>query len=216
MDILKNKKANLAILKKTETITPTKRLSRLESVVDKNLEAVFKVGAALMEIRNDELYKLTHERYADYIRERFGLSKSRLYQYIDAADVVDNLKKSTIVDFLPINEAQMRPLVKFKKNPELQLQIWQEVIRRTPKGGKPTAAVVKQVIKEMTAPPPEPEPEAKPPEQIRLPLYIRQGYNGLMNAVEQAYENKWSDISKESMLGLLDEIKIKIMEAAHD
>jgi len=58
---------------------------------------------------------------------------------MDSASVIDTLKKSTVVDFLPTSERQARPLTSLE--PEEQVEAWKRVITSTPEG-KITAAIV--------------------------------------------------------------------------
>jgi hypothetical protein len=64
-----------------------------------------------------------------------------------AAEIAGNL--STIVDILPANEAQARPLAGLP--PEQQRQAWQQASAST--DGKPTAKAVQQAVEQITSPP---------------------------------------------------------------
>lgn len=81
--------------------------------LEKKVErAFYEAGIALMELRDRKLYRSTHKTFEEYCRERFGYNRSRSYQFIDAATVVDNLQKCPqIVDIFPTAESQVRPLV---------------------------------------------------------------------------------------------------------
>ena len=50
--------------------------------------------------------------FEKYCQDRRGLSKPRVYQFIDSAKCCDELKKSPIGDFLPTNESQYRELAR--------------------------------------------------------------------------------------------------------
>jgi len=68
------------------------------------------------------LYKATHGTFEEYCKERWGFSRPRAYQLIEAASAV-----STIVDKggkPPANEAQARPLASLP--PAAQPAAWQE------------------------------------------------------------------------------------------
>jgi hypothetical protein len=64
-----------------------KRLHSLEQTVAQGLETFLEVGLALAAIRDERLYRERHARFADYLRERWQLSRGRAYQLIDAARV---------------------------------------------------------------------------------------------------------------------------------
>jgi hypothetical protein len=72
------------------------RLAELEGIVEPDLEAFLRAGAALSEIRDRRLYRETHSAFDVYLRERWGWSRSRGYQLIDAARTAGVL--SGIVD----------------------------------------------------------------------------------------------------------------------
>ena len=65
-----------------------------------------------------------------YCRDRWDISRPRVYQLIEAVKVQDNL--STIVDIQPANESQTRPLTKL--DPELQKEAWIKVVETAPAG----------------------------------------------------------------------------------
>ena len=54
-----------------------------------------------------------------------AVKQSRAYQFMDSAKVVGNLQSSTIVELLPINESQARPLASLE--PEEQVEAWKRV-----------------------------------------------------------------------------------------
>lgn len=119
-------------------------LARLEQVIQRGLETFIEVGNALSQIRDRRLYAQSHQSFEEYCKERWGLKQSRAYQLMDAAQAVENLKTSTIVE-LPKNEAQCRPLTKLP--PEQQAEAWQEAVQSAP-NGKVTAAHVQQVVEQ--------------------------------------------------------------------
>lgn len=79
------------------TLTPTtdagalnsaerSRLERLERTVDRAIDAVGKIaGEALATIRDERLYRLTHNSFEGYVLDRWGFSRATAYRMIDAA-----------------------------------------------------------------------------------------------------------------------------------
>jgi hypothetical protein len=132
----------------------TRRLAELETVIERGLQTFIEVGSALMEIRDSRLYRQTHATFEEYCQERWDLRKSRIYQLMDAAEVVENLKSSTIVELssgntpLPANEAQARPLAKLEL--EMQRQAWRKAVETAPRG-KITARHIETVVREFQA-----------------------------------------------------------------
>lgn len=86
-------------------------LGELEEVITKGERAFKETGLALAKIRDEKLYLAAgYKTFEKYCRERWGFSRQRAYQQIDAAVLV--LEMSTRVDIdLPTNEAQVRPLI---------------------------------------------------------------------------------------------------------
>ncbi|MCG8643211.1 MAG: hypothetical protein MI862_26030 [Desulfobacterales bacterium] len=157
----------------TTTLSEIERVSlnKYEKVISKGLHTFFEVGQALAEIRDRRLYRETHKTFEKYCREVWDLSRGRVYQQISGYETVALLesKMSTIVDknknpvedalgispepkeiVLPINEAQARPITKFK-DPDEQVKAWQMVLQKlneNPKA-KLTASLVSKTVKEM-------------------------------------------------------------------
>jgi len=156
------------------TTTERKSLAKCETVIQKNLAAFVEVGQALFDIREDRLYRATHKTFEAYCKERWELSKSRVYQLIGATEVRQAL--STTVDLLPANEAQARPLTAI---PMEQVEdVWQEAIETAPTddNGQPviTAKHVEETVhnwQEADEPYVEPAEEVEegtPPEEPEL------------------------------------------------
>ena len=135
------------------------RLIGLETVIERGLHTFVDVGTALLEIRDSRLYRTAFDTFEDYCRERWGMSRPRAYQLIDAATVASNL--STTVD---IPERHLRPLVALE--PEEQRTAWQQVLETAP-NGKVTAAHVERTIERLHTPQ---QPDDLPP---ALPLALK-------------------------------------------
>ncbi|MHC5820240.1 MAG: hypothetical protein ACYT04_31325 [Nostoc sp.] len=106
--------------------------------------AFFEAGKALAELRDRRLYRSTHSTFEEYCLDRFGYNRSRSYQLVDAAIVVDNLQKCPqFVDILPTAEGQVRPMTKLE--PQEQQEAWLKAVELA--GGKvPTGRIVKDVV----------------------------------------------------------------------
>ncbi len=118
--------------------------------------AFYEAGKALKELRDRRLYRSTHSNFESYCRERFGYNRSRSYQYIDAAVVVDNLEKCPqIVDIFPTKEGQVRPLTKL--DPDEQVEAWQQAVEAN-EGKVPPARLVKDAVQRIRERRPVPNP----------------------------------------------------------
>jgi hypothetical protein len=78
-------------LEKPLSTSEKKRLVQLEDFVGKNFKTFYYVGCALREICDQRLYRETHTNFADYSKDKWDLARSRSYQMIEAANVVDNI-----------------------------------------------------------------------------------------------------------------------------
>ncbi|MDV2994438.1 MAG: hypothetical protein N4J56_004092 [Chroococcidiopsis sp. SAG 2025] len=118
---------------------------RLELRVER---AFYEAGKALTQLRDRRLYRSTHRNFESYCHERFGMKRIYAHYLIDAAVVVDNLSSgcSQIVNILPTNESQCRPLAKLE--PESQRTCWQQAVEQA--GGKvPSARIVKGIVEQL-------------------------------------------------------------------
>jgi hypothetical protein len=129
------------------TAPEVQRLTDNETRIERGLQTFYEVGSALLDIRDARLYRATHPTFEAYCRERWGMSKSRVYQMMEAASVVDDIKTSTIVDVLPTNEAQTRAMASVPQ--EHRPEVWKQSVETAP-NGKVTAAHVSSVAAQYT------------------------------------------------------------------
>lgn len=128
------------------TLDERSRLYKLEETIEHGLNTFVDVGNALLEIRDKRLYRQEYSTFEEYCNKRWNMKQSRAYQFMDSAKVVGILQSSTIVELLPTNEAQARPLTSLE--PAEQIEAWKRAITSTPEG-KITAAVVLKAAKEI-------------------------------------------------------------------
>jgi hypothetical protein len=135
-------------------------LEECEAIIERGLQTFYEVGAALLRVRELRLYRIEHSSFEAYCAERWGISRPRAYQFIEAAEVRSNL--STIVDTLPMTESQARPLARLE--PDQQREVWQQALQRAHElGQRLTAALVEAIVKEMhPAAPAQPAQRADP------------------------------------------------------
>jgi hypothetical protein len=126
------------------TLQESARLRQLERIVEAGLEGFLKVGAALAEIRDNRLYRSTHERWSDYCLDRWGLTLSRCNQLISSTRTYDNLVAALPQDadvLAEANEHMLRPLNQLE--PDLQRTVW-ELIRRLE--DRPAGRTIEMVV----------------------------------------------------------------------
>ena len=116
----------------TDLLTTSERglLTSYETVVQQGLDSFVEVGNALAAIRDGRLYRESHQTFEAYCVERWNLSKSRAYQFLRGAEVVERLAECTTVDVMPDNEAQVRPLASLTE--EQQAEAWKEAVESAP------------------------------------------------------------------------------------
>jgi hypothetical protein len=122
------------------------RLSQCEVVIEKGMNTFVEVGLALLEIRDDRLYKEQYSTFEEYLERRWGMSRSYAHRLIDAAQVASNLLP---IGNKPISESQIRSLTHLE--PEEQREAWDAATNDNP---HPTAKAVQKAanaIKESRA-----------------------------------------------------------------
>ena len=81
------------------------RLDDLEQTVEGGLRDFQRTGQALSEIRDNELYRATHDSFEAYLQDRWGFGVRQADRLIDAAQVAKQLEPLGIS---PRHEAQAR------------------------------------------------------------------------------------------------------------
>jgi hypothetical protein len=116
------------------------RFVELEQVIEQGLQTFVDVGRALMEIRDSRFYRETFDSFEEYTQNRWGISRQRAHQLVDAAAV------STVVDVA--NERQARELAPVLRDEgeEAVLAVVQELKERW--GDKLTADKIRQGVSE--------------------------------------------------------------------
>jgi hypothetical protein len=131
-----------------------------EEVFDRNTRAFDEFGRSLDAFRRKRLYRETHATFDDYCLERLGITSRRAYQFIEAAEVVQDVKnfsqKLPVPLRLPRIESHAKALASLI--PEQRGEAWQRVVETIPEG-KLTAAHVESVAREYREPDPAPESE---------------------------------------------------------
>lgn len=113
----------------TTTVAPKarkKRLAQLEKVIEKHLVGFVEVGKALLEIRDDKLYRESHPTFEAWCHERFQIGRRRAYELIAATNVREGLVRHG-AQILPANERQARALSTLPA--EHQPVVWQAAVK---------------------------------------------------------------------------------------
>jgi len=137
-----------AVLKPTLPPVELVRLAACEDRIRKGKLAFVAMANALIEIRDDRLYRGTHDTFENYCQERWGFSRQHASRLIQAAEAVRDLSpmgdkrnaSEPASVALPTSERQARELVPVP--PADRPRVWQAAVEATE--GKPTAAAVRQ------------------------------------------------------------------------
>lgn len=115
----------------------TKTLLDCEAVIERGLKTFEEVGAALVTIRDQRLYRFKFATFEQYCRERWNWTARRAQQVCDATSVVAQLRESLPDGPLPQNERQARALAAVPE--ERRAEVWKGVVDDAPKDeeGKP-------------------------------------------------------------------------------
>jgi hypothetical protein len=123
-----------------ETLTDSERAEfvELEETIMAGLQVYYKVGAALLRIREARLYRADYGNFEAYCIDRWSMGRRRANQLIAASEII-TYSQGTIV---PLNEAQARPLTMLE--PENMATVWQ-VVKDTAPNGVVTSGHVQSV-----------------------------------------------------------------------
>lgn len=133
----------------------TRRHELEEQIAAEMIGAFYKVGRALAEIRDSQLYRETHRTFETYCKDLFELAKTRAYELINAALTYEDLSanggqieidgEEFKLRTLPTNERQIRPLIQVPK--EDRPKLWLASCDAS-KTGKPSGSTVNKVVKQ--------------------------------------------------------------------
>lgn len=148
-------------------------LEQAETLIQGSLDTARNgIAFALRAVRDGKLYReaknsdgtRTYNTFEEYCLNRWGFTKQRAYQILDSLAVVDELEKSTIVDFLPRSEAQTRELAKVPQGE--RAEVWNAAVADA-RNAQPTAKAIANTRARIFA---EPEPDGTDPfdEKTRL------------------------------------------------
>ena len=161
--------------------------------------AFLAVGYALREIQEKALHRTTHRTFADYCKDIWEIARTRAYQLIDAANVMDNLQQvdlSTICGQKKLvlrNEGQARALSKF--DPEQQRTVWTEAVQTAP-DGKITASHIKRTAKRLhleNIQKTVKTTKRRTRQAPRISPGFRQAFENFMDAINEERSNAYRD-----------------------
>lgn len=119
------------------SLAESKRLIELERQIQSDVK---RVGAALIEIRDEKLWRGCANSFEEYCKAKWGWGRSRAEQLITAAKVVQQLPADVTTG--NITERQARELAKI--DPEKRA----EVLNTVERNGKVTARAIREAARE--------------------------------------------------------------------
>jgi hypothetical protein len=137
-----------------ETLSPLRRLTPDEeeelSQLEQQIKTAFYIsGLALHRIHQKKLFEANYDSFALYCRDKFGFGGDYAYLLIAAASIYQNLADNLPTNGrylpLPTNERQLRPIVKAKLAPEVQVEVWCEAVE-VAGGAIPSSRIVTEVV----------------------------------------------------------------------
>lgn len=122
----------------------SERFARLEGHIEAGMQTFKRVGLALLQIRDDRLYRASHGTFEAYCQGRWGFVSSRARQLVAAAETAVAIESVTMVT--PTAERQVRPLVGLPT--EVAQHVWTRAVEL--QGGEaPTYATVEKAAAEL-------------------------------------------------------------------
>jgi hypothetical protein len=127
----------------------------------------FKVGAALQEIRDQNLYKTEYTTFEDFCQTEYGFERAHAYRLIGFAEVKESIKMSPIGDKIK-RESQARALAPVSEEKRV------EVMEKVAEKGPVTAKAITEAAREVVSP--KPEPPVKSSKEERPKVLDKTGY----------------------------------------
>ncbi len=196
-----------------------KRLEQLEGVIQRNLKGFFAVGMALREIQEKALYRETHRRFEDYVRDNFNVTRMTAHRQIKAAKVVENVTNwlqsgnddivicQDKIAEIPLNESQVRPLANLK--PEDQVKVWQTAVKTAP-NGKVTAKHVQRTIFDVidnNVPKKLSKIRKETKKEEKIDPRFKEAFEELILRIEEAKAAKYKTTSRDAVIRHLDALR---------
>lgn len=123
-------------------------LEQAETTIARGIKTFIEVGEALTQVRDNRLYRANFITFDDYCQDRWGFDRTRAQNFITASRVA--LEISNTGQPAPVVESQARALAPLLEDPEEMRAAFTEAIARS--DGKPTAAVIREVVRERMDP----------------------------------------------------------------
>jgi len=117
-------------------------LRNCERVLARGVETFREVGEALAQIRDEQLFRATHDSFKAYCKDKWDFSDSRARQLIGGAKKAKLVESVTRVT--PSDEKRTRPLNRLPESE--QPKVWLDAVEMAG-GNQPTVEQVEQAVR---------------------------------------------------------------------
>jgi len=181
-------------------------LSSLETTIQKNLQSFYRVGAAIIQIRDSRLYRQGYATFEEYCKDRWDWSQNYAERLMLTTKVIESVK-SLPMGRVPENERQARPLSKL--DPDQQKEAWQQAVETAP-GGKVTARHVGEIVKGFLG-----EKEKQKTKEIKKRISgeelisdeFKKVWDALFTIIKNEKALKWRTTSKDAAIKYIEILK---------
>lgn len=127
-----------------------KRLQELEGIIEHGLASFMTTGVALLEIREDKLYRDDYGTFKEYCDKRWGMTDRNAQYIMNATKFRKELETRRGLRVLPSNVDQTVPLTRLKTK-EQRAKAWKNAVQASG-NGRPSAPVVAAAVAEIQEP----------------------------------------------------------------
>lgn len=140
---------------------------RFERIIGHGIASFLNVAEALIQIRDKQYYKKIagFETFGEYCETKWGMTRQRAYQLIDAKQVADNLSNNLTKE--EIEKIPATQLCTMKSLPEDDQATVYQLAKETAPEGKLTAAHVEKVVREVRGEKKERVYKLTPPKEVK-------------------------------------------------
>ena len=129
----------------------------LEKIIERTRNSFFECGKALAQIRDDRLYRDTHNTFEKYCEEKWGWKRDYAYKLISASEIVASLPVNVSKSIQ--TESVARAVAKVPESDR------KAVVKEAAKSGPVTAPAIKAAAEKIATPPKA--REEKPAEPVK-------------------------------------------------
>lgn len=134
-----------AIIDEPMTEADLEGLAKSEDIIAAGLHTFVEVGRELLRILNNRWYRKTHDTWADYLEDRWNISRTQAHRLMVASEVVDDVTNWEQDIEPPARESTAREVAKADK--EQRVPVWR--MAQWVAGDKQPTAKVVSLVREL-------------------------------------------------------------------